>query len=95
MSKEQTLPVGISKVSDTAKAEDKPKADETPKAEETKRQPVYVMSLAELERNHIENVLSIFDGNKTKAAKALKISLKTLYNKLHTYGVIKKYENGE
>jgi len=89
MSKEQTLPVGISKVSDTPKVEDKPKADET------KQQPVYVMSLAELERNHIENVLSIFDGNKTKAAKALKISLKTLYNKLHTYGVIKKYENGE
>jgi DNA-binding NtrC family response regulator len=46
------------------------------------------MTLAEVERKHIEKALVVFKGNKTHAAKALGISLKTLYNKLHTYGMM-------
>lgn len=42
-------------------------------------------TLAELERRTIEARVIAFDGNKTKAAKSLGISLKTLYNKLNAY----------
>jgi DNA-binding NtrC family response regulator len=46
------------------------------------------MTLAELEKRHIEYALSYFKGSKAKTAQALGISLKTLYNKLHTYGMM-------
>jgi DNA-binding NtrC family response regulator len=48
------------------------------------------MTLEEVERKHIERALFTFGSNKTKAAKALGISLKTLYNKLHAYGMMEK-----
>ncbi len=41
--------------------------------------------LKEIERMHIEGVLSSFRGNKPEAAKVLGISLKTLYTKLQQY----------
>ncbi len=41
--------------------------------------------LAEIERRHIERVLSSTGGNKTRAAKILGIDTKTLYNKLKSY----------
>jgi len=43
------------------------------------------LTLAEVERRHIDSTVRTFNNNKTKAAKALGVSLKTLYNKLHTY----------
>jgi Nif-specific regulatory protein len=46
------------------------------------------MTLCELEKMHICNTLDYLAGNKTKTAKALGITVKTLYNKLHTYGMI-------
>lgn len=49
------------------------------------------MTLHELEKRYILKVLNYFDGNKTQAANALGITIKTLYNKLHEYGEFEKY----
>jgi two-component system response regulator HydG len=46
------------------------------------------MTLDELEKNHILQMLSYQHGNKTKTAKVLGITIKTLYNKLHRYGLL-------
>lgn len=43
------------------------------------------MSIRQVERTLIEKTLDHFDGNKTQAAEALGISLKTLYNRLSEY----------
>ena len=47
------------------------------------------MSLDELERNHILRALAYNHGNKTKTAQSLGVTIKTLYNKLHRYGILK------
>ena len=49
------------------------------------------MTLHELEKRYIIKALSHFEGNKTKSAQALGITVKTLYNKLHEYGEFPKY----
>lgn len=46
------------------------------------------MTLHDLERLHICRTLDHLAGNKTRAAKALGITVKTLYNKLHSYGLV-------
>jgi len=46
------------------------------------------MSLHELEKRHICKTLGHLGGNKTRAAKSLGITVKTLYNKLHSYGLV-------
>lgn len=45
-----------------------------------------VLSLAEVEKRHIKRVLGLTGGNRTKAAKALGIGLRTLQRKLKTFG---------
>ncbi len=45
------------------------------------------MPLEEVEKNHILRTLAYNQGNKTKTAQSLGITIKTLYNKLHRYGM--------
>ena len=54
--------------------------------------PPVEMPLEELERIHILRCLNHFEGNKTRAAQSLGITIKTLYNKLHRYGILDKAE---
>lgn len=49
------------------------------------------LPLHELERRYILQALNYFEGNKTQAANALGITIKTLYNKLHEYGEFDKF----
>ncbi len=50
------------------------------------------MPLEEVEKKHILRALAFHEGNKTKTAQSLGITIKTLYNKLHRYGFLKKEE---
>ncbi len=43
------------------------------------------LTLAEVEKRHIQRVLASTSGNKTRAARILGIDTKTLYNKLKSY----------
>lgn len=49
------------------------------------------ITLGELEKRYILKALNHFDGNKTQAAQALGITIKTLYNKLHEYGEFERF----
>lgn len=49
------------------------------------------LTLHELEKRYIIKALAHFEGNKTQAANALGITIKTLYNKLHEYGQFDKF----
>ncbi|MBI3189412.1 MAG: sigma-54-dependent Fis family transcriptional regulator [Ignavibacteriales bacterium] len=45
-------------------------------------------SLDDMEKEHIEKVLKIFKGNRSKVSEALGISQKTLYLKIKEYGIV-------
>ena len=49
------------------------------------------ITVSELEKRWILKALEHFDGNKTQAAQALGITIKTLYNKLHEYGEFERF----
>lgn len=50
------------------------------------------LTLEEVEKHHITLTLDHLGGNKTRTAKSLGITVKTLYNKLHNYGLIQAKE---
>lgn len=52
-------------------------------------------TLEQIELAHIEKALSVFENNKSKAAQALGVTVKTLYNKLHYYGIFEKYASAK
>lgn len=56
----------------------------TPASPAGDEEELLTLSLREMERRHIQRILRNLDGNKTKAAKTLGISLKTLYNKIES-----------
>ena len=45
------------------------------------------LTLEQMEAKHIEKILKQYDGNKTKAAEALGISLRSLYRKINEYEI--------
>lgn len=51
-------------------------------------------TIAEMEKELIIERLNYFEGNKTQSAQSLGITIKTLYNKLHEYGLFEQYKVG-
>ena len=51
------------------------------------------LSLDDVEKSHISRTLTHNQGNKTKTAQDLGITVKTLYNKLHRYGILLTQES--
>jgi transcriptional regulator with GAF, ATPase, and Fis domain len=70
------------------KLEDIPFSIRVPKNRSEANDFTMDMPLEEMEKNHILRTLTYNHGNKTKTAQSLGITIKTLYNKLHRYGVI-------
>ena len=62
-----------------------PSADLQRLVAENSIEETLTLTLAEIEKRHIQRVLASTGGNKTRAARVLGISLKTLYNKLKSY----------
>jgi DNA-binding NtrC family response regulator len=52
-------------------------------------------TLEEVERRYIMRTLEMLGGNKARTAQVLGIGKKTLYRRLHDYGVIVERENGD
>lgn len=50
-------------------------------------------NLEQIEKRVILEALKFFNGNKSRTATALGVTLKTLYNKLHCYGYFDKKED--
>jgi len=70
--------------------EDIPFGIRVPKAKTDSNDFTVDMPLEDVEKNHILRALAYNHGNKTKTAQCLGITIKTLYNKLHRYGVIQQ-----
>lgn len=49
------------------------------------------LTLNDIQKVYVLQSLQHFKGNKTKVAKALGVTIKTLYNKLHEYGIFDKF----
>lgn len=49
------------------------------------------LTIEEMHKRHVELALEYFEGNKTSVSNALGITIKTLYNWLHRYGLYSKY----
>lgn len=53
----------------------------------TTSQATGLVSLADVERQHILRVYDALNRNKTQTARVLEIDIKTLYNRLRRYGL--------
>ena len=63
-------------------------AKEEVKEEKPQEDEFQEMTLQEMEKRYIALALNHFGGNKTKTARSLCITVKTLYNKIHSYGIV-------
>ncbi|MBN22077.1 MAG: sigma-54-dependent Fis family transcriptional regulator [Bdellovibrionaceae bacterium] len=70
------------------KLEDIPFGIRMPKTKKESGEFAVEMPLEDVEKNHILRVLAYHHGNKTRTAQSLGITIKTLYNKLHRYGIL-------
>ncbi len=68
--------------------EDIPFTIRIPKARTETNDFTLDMPLEEVEKSHILRTLAYNHDNKTKTAQTLGITIKTLYNKLHRYGIL-------
>ena len=51
----------------------------------TPRRPAPFVSMDELERSHLERTLELVEGNRTRAAEMLGLSVRTIRNKIRQY----------
>jgi DNA-binding NtrC family response regulator len=58
-----------------------------------RRKNVELLTLEELEKRHIEKVLSITGGNRPKAAKILGVNVSTVYRKIEKYNLERRGDN--
>jgi DNA-binding NtrC family response regulator len=58
-----------------------------------RRKNVELLTLEELEKRHIEKVLSISGGNRPKAAKILGVNVSTVYRKIEKYNLERRGDN--
>lgn len=72
--------------------EDLPFSIRVPKVRREAGELSVELPLEEVEKSHILRTLTYHQGNKTKTAQSLGITIKTLYNKLHRYGIIQPTE---
>ncbi|MCM2278553.1 MAG: sigma-54-dependent Fis family transcriptional regulator [Oligoflexia bacterium] len=77
------------------KLEDIPFGIRMPKARAESHDFTIDMPLEEVEKNHILRTLAYNHGNKTKTAQSLGITIKTLYNKLHRYGLVQATQSAQ
>lgn len=70
---------------------DLPENIRTPEVKDDSMAYDIAITIHELEKRYILKALVHFGGNKTQAANALGITIKTLYNKLHEYGEFDKF----
>lgn len=91
----QTKHLGFSSLSSVAPPVTPPQpatVASPPMASESPESSGELITLAELERRQIFLAVEYCKGNRTQAAKKLGISIRTLRNKLHEYGVSSKAE---
>lgn len=75
----------------TITADDIPDSIKNPMAKVVQEDFDPSITLHELEKRYIVKALNHFQGNRTQAANALGIGIKTLYNKLHEFGLFEEY----
>ncbi len=75
--------------------EDIPFTIRVPKMKSESSDFAYDLPLEDVEKGHILRTLAYNHGNKTKTAQSLGITIKTLYNKLHRYGIIQNQNPNE
>lgn len=56
-------------------------------SEKLERKDQFIETLADVEKKHIKRILSIYNNNKTQAAKVMGISRKTLWDKIKRYNI--------
>lgn len=79
------LPRGVKTVSDEVKDTKQESNDVTVEKASLNNSLPKLPTLAQIEKQYINQVLAAVGGSKEKAAQVLGISVKTVYNKLNSY----------